>query len=353
MFSIVATIEILLVIVWIAEAFVMGRARLMKAASNINDLESDQAKFALESPLWIKGLHGLFLALMIPLVIYAIRESADFALVLIIAALIGLFVAILDHFLIKPYRKPLVAWVEKNHSPDSDLALLAQTEPTIIDYSKSFYPVLLLVLFLRSFTYEPFQIPSGSMYPTLEVGDFVVVNKWAYGLRLPVTNTEILDLGAPKAGEIIVFKPPHEDLFYIKRVIGVPGDKVKYDFAARKIFINDEEIDSDFQEKTSYTDRFGREVKVKHYFETIGGIEHEIYKNDSGPSLPGLKEIAQGIVIPEGYYFAMGDNRDNSSDGRYWGFVEEDKISGRAEAIWMHFNWGSLPSFNRVGSLYK
>jgi signal peptidase I len=225
----------------------------------------------------------------------------------------------------------------KQKSLEHALALHRESMP--VEYAKSFFPILFAVLLLRSFLFEPFQIPTGSMIPTLNIGDFIVVNKFAYGLRLPVTGTKILDIDEPKRGDVMVFIPPHDPNYFIKRVIGLPGDHVRY--ADNTVYINGEPLP---QEEVGLI----RELGQQHSLETVGGVTHDIYTAAS-QRFPRVYDWLppEGAVIPEGHYFMMGDNRDNSSDSRYWGPVSEDAIVGKAVAVWMHKEAGlSLPSFS-------
>lgn len=213
-------------------------------------------------------------------------------------------------------------------------------DPAPVEYAKSFFPILFGVLLLRSFLFEPFQIPTGSMIPTLNVGDFIVVNKYAYGIRLPVVGTKVLEVGEPKRGDVMVFIPPHEPNYYIKRVIGLPGDHVQY--RDKVVYINGEPL---AQDDTVLLEEQG----IRHSQEEIGGITHDIYTTAS-ERFERIYEFMppEGIVVPEGHYFMMGDNRDNSSDSRYWGPVSEDSIVGKAVAVWMQKQPGlSLPSFSQ------
>lgn len=211
-------------------------------------------------------------------------------------------------------------------------------EPYLVDLSRSFFPVLAVVLILRSFLVEPFQIPSGSMLPTLEVGDFILVNKYAYGLRLPVAGTKILEVGDPERGDVMVFRYPEDGKTnYIKRVIGLPGDTVRY--RDKQLFINNQKVESEFVVRLP-------PVEVRR--EDLGEVEHDIYLTMGRPGTAGEGEWQ----IPEGEYFVMGDNRDNSNDSRYWGTVRDELIVGKAFAIWMHWeSLTSLPSFKRVGGI--
>ncbi|SMF35851.1 signal peptidase I [Alteromonadaceae bacterium Bs31] len=225
----------------------------------------------------------------------------------------------------------------------------ATAEPALIEYSKSFFPVLALVFVLRSFVIEPFQIPSESMVPTLEVGDFIAVNKYAYGIRLPVFRTKVIPISDPKRGDVMVFFPPHEDRYFIKRVIGLPGDKITY--VNNVLYINGEEASQSLVEKEKVesiagcTRLGGRYVVVD---ETVGDRTHRMRKcsMEQSSSLDGSWEV------PQGHYFMMGDNRDHSSDSRVWGAVPEERIVGKAFAIWMHWEkFFSIPSFSRAGSI--
>ena len=204
----------------------------------------------------------------------------------------------------------------------------------IVEYAISFFPVLLFVLVLRSFLVEPFQIPTGSMIPTLKVGDFILVNKYAYGIRLPVVGTKILDVGDPERGDSMVFIPPHEEEYFIKRVIGLPGDRVRYQ--NKTLYINGVEQTQVFQREVR--DFRPRQLEFE---ETFGDKPHAIYRN-----LYNDARI-QEWVVPEGHYFMMGDNRDQSNDSRFWGFVPDENVVGRAFAVWMHKDPGlSMPTFS-------
>jgi signal peptidase I, bacterial type len=214
-------------------------------------------------------------------------------------------------------------------------------DPAPVEYAKSFFPILFAVLILRSFLFEPFQIPSGSMIPTLNVGDFIVVNKFAYGLRLPVVGTKILPVGEPQRGDVMVFIPPHDPHYFIKRVIGLPGDHIQY--KNKTIYINGEPLEQELVGPTG-------EPGVMLSKETVNGLVHDIYTIPSRNFLPRSFDWLQpeGAIIPEGHYFMMGDNRDNSSDSREWGPVPEKNIVGKAVAVWMHKEPGlTLPTFSQ------
>jgi signal peptidase I len=197
--------------------------------------------------------------------------------------------------------------------------------PAAVEYAKAFFPVLAAVLVLRSFVAEPFRIPSASMVPTLEVGDFILVNKYAYGLRLPVIDRKVVELGSPARGDVVVFRyPPDPTQDFIKRVVGLPGDVVEY--RDRSIFIN------------------GARAPQHDGLERLGGVEHQLRLQPWLPDQPGR------WVVPPGQFFVMGDNRDNSRDSRVWGFVPEANLVGRAFVVWMNWRpFASMPRWDRIG----
>ncbi|SDJ56380.1 signal peptidase I [Microbulbifer yueqingensis] len=215
-------------------------------------------------------------------------------------------------------------------------------DPVVVEYAKSFFPVLALVFVLRSFIVEPFQIPSASMVPTLQVGDFILVNKYAYGLRLPVSRTKVVDIGEPERGDVMVFFPPHmNDTYFIKRVIGLPGDRIRVE--GNVLYINGKRAP---QELIQAIPPGNPQMEV--LWEEIYGRRHLVAKSVNPSRFADINEV----VVPEGHYFMMGDNRDNSLDSREWGFVPERDIVGKAFAIWMHWdNLLSIPSFKRVGTI--
>lgn len=217
-------------------------------------------------------------------------------------------------------------------------------EPVLVEYAKSFFPVLLFVLVLRSFIFEPFRIPSSSMMPTLLIGDFILVNKFSYGIRLPVVNTKIVEIGEPKRGDVMVFRyPKNPSLDYIKRVIALPGDKVGY--FDKHVYINGQRIT---QKPLGLYEGVGQGSNMTGALlqnESLPTQEHDILIMQGRPSMEGE------TVVPEGHYFMMGDNRDNSNDSRYWGTVPEENIVGKAVVIWM--NWDADNNginWHRLGS---
>lgn len=213
-------------------------------------------------------------------------------------------------------------------------------EPVIVEYARSFFPILFIVLLVRSFLFEPFRIPSSSMVPTLLVGDFIFVNKYTYGLRLPVVNTKILEIGDPERGDVVVFRLPADpSTNYIKRLVGLPGDTVRYQNS--QLFINDELVGVERLGEFTENSQPGADL----YNERLGDVEHNILL------MPG-RGSAEGIfVVPPGNYFMMGDNRDNSQDSRFQrvGFVPEGNVVGKAVRVWMNWSIPNMPRWNRIG----
>jgi signal peptidase I len=216
--------------------------------------------------------------------------------------------------------------------------------PWIIDYARSFFPVLLIVFLLRSFLFEPFRIPSGSLEPTLLMGDFILVNKFDYGVRLPVLHKTIRKGSEPARGDIIVFRwPPNPSIDFIKRVIGVPGDKISY--INKELYINGNKIPQNLLTQVAVNDDGGEPVQVLENQEDLLGVKHLIYID---PQRKGLDY--KDIVVPEGSYFVMGDNRDDSADSRFWGFVSDKDIVGKAVLVWMSWDGANKGvRWNRLG----
>jgi len=217
-------------------------------------------------------------------------------------------------------------------------------QPVIVDYARSFFPIFLIVLVLRSFLVEPFRIPSGSMMPTLLVGDFILVNKYDYGIRLPVINKKILELGAPERGDVVVFRYPEDPSTpYIKRVVGVPGDRIAY--RDKALYINGERIEQDVLGRYVGTGRGAVHTGASLRLEMLPGAAHQIL-------VTGRPSHAMETRVPEDSYFVLGDNRDNSKDSRYWGFVPDENLIGRAFLIWMNWdsqNEGIGVAWHRIG----
>jgi signal peptidase I len=264
----------------------------------------------------------------------------DFPLVLTWAVLICGVVWLFDALVLRPRRLQAAQSLQASGTRGEELERVL-SEPRLVEYARSFFPVLLVVLVIRSFLAEPYQIPSESMVPTLEVGDFILVNKYAYGLRLPVLGTKIVDIGEPQRGDVMVFIPPHDPRYFIKRVIGLPGDRIRYD--SKTLWINGErasyELVHEFQ---TYLPQVNAQVPVQEYLETVEGHTHPVHRYPVRLAEPGE------WVVPEGAYFMLGDNRDRSEDSRVWGFASEDQIVGKAVAIWIHKDPGfSLPTLSR------
>lgn len=217
---------------------------------------------------------------------------------------------------------------------------VVKQEEGLIEFAGSLAPVLGIVLVLRSFLIEPFQIPSQSMVPTLQVGDFILVSKWTYGIRLPVIRTKIIDVSSPERGDVMVFFPPHEDRYFIKRVVGLPGDTIHV--LNGVLFVNGEKMTQQADPEIAASPR---SVVMT---ENLLGVEHLMQKRTS----PTRLSQNYSSVVPMGHYFMMGDNRDNSSDSRVWGPVPEERIVGKAFARWMFWNeFTSIPSFDRAGAI--
>jgi len=219
---------------------------------------------------------------------------------------------------------------------DDDRDATPGARRTLVEYSRSFFPVLLFVLIIRSFIFEPFRIPSSSMMPTLLEGDFIFVEKYAYGLRLPVLGTKIIETGEPKRGDVVVFKLPSDpSINYIKRVIGLPGDTVVYE--RQRLTINGNIVDLEPADNSDYT--------VPVFVEDLDGRVHDIMVTNPEFS------TRDGIYrVPEGHYFMMGDNRDRSKDSRFIGPIPEKYLVGEAVRIWMHFIPWNMPDWGRIGT---
>jgi signal peptidase I len=214
-------------------------------------------------------------------------------------------------------------------------------QPMLVEYARSFFPILIAVLVIRSFLFEPFRIPSSSMVPTLLVGDFIFVNKFTYGLRLPVVNTRIWEIGDPERGDVVVFQLPSEpSTNYIKRLVGLPGDVVKY--VNKRLYINDQPVDVSVIGPYEGDGQAGATLVQ----ETLGGKQHDALL------MPRQRSLEGTFVVPAGHYFMMGDNRDNSRDSRYRGvgLIPEQRIVGKAVRIWMNWEIPKMPRWGRIGN---
>lgn len=295
--------------------------------------------------------------------------EGNFALLLFLATVVTGIYWLAERFYFLPQRQKAVALLEadaikrrealaKQGISQVDMDVTGATvrmlaQPWWLDWTAGLFPVIIAVFFLRSFLFEPFKIPSGSMIPTLMVGDLILVNKFHYGLRLPVINTKITEGTPPQRGDVMVFRyPPKPSLDYIKRVVGVPGDEVAY--LNKRLTINGQVI-----ETAAVPEFFDEDAMryFKQFEETLGEHKHRLLTDDNRPAfIPGADDFefkqncrysVEGVVckVPAGHYFMMGDNRDNSLDSRYWGFVPDRNIVGKAFFVWMNFS-----SLKRIGS---
>lgn len=348
MFSVDVALVIAVVVtllVWLIQEIVGRQYRIAQLCSRPDQAASlgSEAGF----PAWLRVLSGILVAswLLLILTVYFKRDG-DFALILVALVLFAGLVSLADRLFFRRRRVRLLGAarvqqvLSKVRVENQRQALIdwAEADFTAAEYAKSFFPVLLVVLVLRSFLLEPFKIPSASMVPTLQVHDFILVNKFAYGLRLPVLGTKILPVGAPQRGDVMVFYPPNDKRYFIKRVIGLPGDQIR--LRDNVLYINGVRMG----QRLLYIDNTIAPAQMVMQ-EDLQPLEHLMQH-----SSVATQQSNYEIVVPDGQYFMMGDNRDNSSDSRFWGMVPERNVVGRAVYVWMH--WGaslSLPSFARNG----
>ena len=267
------------------------------------------------------------------------RNALDFSLVLVVATALTGIIWLVDALWLSKQRRALAASLGK---PDDDPALV---QPLSAEYAKSFFPVILIVLVIRSFLFEPFRIPSDSMMPTLLDGDFIFVNKFSYGLRLPVVHEKILSIGEPKRGDVIVFRLPSDPATnYIKRLVGLPGDHIQV--RGRQVLINGELVPLQMNGTYQGPRNEGVHSRAIEGQEFLGGGEHRVLY------IPGRPTPEYDAVVPAGHYFFMGDNRDNSRDSRYEevGFVPERNLVGKAVRIWLNWDLPSAPIWDRIGN---
>jgi len=288
--------------------------------------------------------------------------SMDFSLILVLLVAVCGVLTLLDFAVLAPARRRAVALYQgQSQEPEQSVLDKLNREPLLVGYGKSLFPVLAIVLVIRSFLLEPFQIPSGSMRPTLEVGDFILANKFIYGIRLPILGSQLIPVTTPGRGDLMVFRYPiNPGIHYIKRVVGLPGDKVRYDQKNKRLYINDRLI-----EEQREKDEPGSLGNITWYRENLGETPHLIRKQNASLAYNPNADCGQcEWTVPAGYYFMLGDNRDASYDSRYWdnpevayelqGMVPERYIVGKAFAIWLSWpapKLQNLPSLSRVGGI--
>jgi len=303
---------------------------------------------------------------------YVGQWQGNFSLLLFVMSAVTLLYWLAERFKFQPEREAAAAHlVSQDETRRAELARqgIAQVDgnvtearerllmqPWWLDWTAGLFPVIVVVFLMRSFLFEPFKIPSGSMVPTLLVGDLILVNKFHYGIRLPVINKKIIANHEPQRGDVMVFRyPVNPSLDYIKRVIGVPGDTVAYAYATKRLTINGTPIDqtplAEFydQDSMKYSLQFSENLKgASHRILVDKGRSANIPEQmvEDFPFKENCSYSAEGIVckVPAGHYFVMGDNRDNSQDSRFWGFVPDENIVGKAFVVWMNFS-----SLKRIG----
>ena len=317
----------------ILASFFVGRAN--SAPTTATATEGLQAHHPIHA--WLEIAWPVFFIAIMGML--TIKEVVGFPAVLLLATLLTGVIWVVDALILKKTRKS------------------STTEPVVVEMARSFFPVILIVFVLRSFLYEPFKIPSESMVPALVVGDFILVNKFTYGVRLPVINKKIVDVGLPHRGDVMVFRYPEDTTKdFIKRVVGLPGDKIVY--KNKRLTINDQPIPTEqLDSQTRVDDRLAFQ-SFDVIREKLGEKAHISYLDPRAQSvrLGGVREFPNRAncaynddqmtcTVPAGHYFMMGDNRDNSEDSRYWGFVPEENIVGKAVLVWMNFG-----AMKRIGT---
>jgi signal peptidase I len=338
----------------------------------------EKGAHAVKDPPLVRVAYAVLPWLVVAVILRLITaETLDFSLVLLLLSVVTGLVWLIDHLF---FRKKREAAMMKGVGGE-----MALPEPGTVDYARSFFPVAFIVLIVRAFIFEPFRIPSDSMMPTLLDGDFIVVNKFSYGLRWPVLNQKFLDIGSPQRGDVVVFRhPPHPNVNFIKRLVGLPGDRVEVH--DDHLVINGQTIE--LKVVGDYTD--GCYVGLKLNTETIGNHTHQVMSCRSEIGLiPGNRFVASGSasslpacdrkktradvgswvcretpagtgrdrgdyqfeIVPAGYYLMIGDNRDNSDDSRGWGLVPDANLVGKATRIWFNFDLqrGSWVNWGRIG----
>jgi signal peptidase I len=319
---------------------------------------------AADAPWLAAVYYALPILLLAALLRLLLSERLDFSLVLVTVVAVAGLVWLVDHLLFEPMRRRAATAAGRDPA--------GQPVPVTVDYARSFFPVAVIVLVVRSFIFEPFRIPSDSMMPTLQDGDFIVVNKFAYGLRLPVLDQKVVAIGEPERGDVVVFHyPPDPAVNFIKRLVGLPGDHVR--IRSDQLIINGVPVPVQtdpqrYDDGCYHNMRESTEILGSHRHQTLSCLTpDEIVAQPSAscnrhlernyeciePSVAGLRDHSDkdDIEVPPGEYLMIGDNRDNSWDGRYWGFVPEDHLVGKATRIW--FNWdlqrSGGPVWSRIG----
>lgn len=274
----------------------------------------------------------------------------DFATIMVIATAVTGVIWVIDIKVWKPKREETANELKNSYQAADKEQVVedALKEPILVEYARSFFPVILIVLILRSFLVEPFRIPSGSMIPTLKVGDFILVNKFSYGIRLPVIDSKIIGIGEPERGDVVVFRFPKDpSVDYIKRVIGLPGDRIAY--RSKNVYVNGKRIPvSKIGPYTETKDGLPIPGATKLSEKISDELNHEILIESNKATFNGE------WIVPENHFFVMGDNRDNSNDSRFWGFVPEKNLVGKAFMIWMNWNFddGGI-EWGRIGDSIK
>ena len=271
----------------------------------------------------------------------------DFPAILVAATMVTGLIWLADAVLLAPRRRQQATALDSGDNVDAQQLQEALKEPTLVEYAKSFFPVILAVLLLRSFLVEPFRIPSGSMMPTLLAGDFILVNKFNYGIRLPVLNKKVYEIGDPQRGDVAVFRFPLDpSTDYIKRVIGMPGDHIEY--KDKTLLINGEKV-AQIPAGSYIGAGSGLSMSGANVLnEKLDDVQHQILV------VPRMGGKTSDVIVPDDHYFVMGDNRDNSNDSRYWGFVPDENLVGKAFMIWMNYDSaaGGI-DWDRIGTSIK
>jgi len=334
--------------VWALDTFVLQPFRFTRIAGQAPRLDAVAIPAATglfaDSPLSRLMGQAAGLAMLLYLVAVVIfRLDVDFALVLVLATFVSGVFWLLELAYLRRLRQQALATFGKGLEARGIASAIPPQQPVLVEYSVSFFPVLFAVLVVRSFLAEPFTIPSGSMLPTLQIGDYILVNKYAYGLRVPVLGDKFVSIGEPQRGDIMVFRyPVHPEENFIKRLVGLPGDHVVVD--GQKVTINGQVVQNAPEHFSPDSESW--ELYFREQMGTHQHLKRQLVGDDS--NAPDMKYT--DVIVPAGEYFMMGDNRDESDDSRYWGFVPDRNIVGKAFCIWIHKEPGwHLPTLGRDG----